>query len=98
MILLVIILCLSSQIEAQLRVGFYENTCTNVESIIQEEVERAFITNKGIAPGLVRMHFHDCFVRVKLVSSYINIIMHAYQVICFVINLYVFRAAMLLFS
>lgn len=64
-IMFVLVLCLSSQIEAQLRVGFYRNKCPNAESIIRDEVGKAFFRDKGIAPGLVRMHFHDCFVRVK---------------------------------
>ncbi|KAK6155474.1 hypothetical protein DH2020_009722 [Rehmannia glutinosa] len=63
MILLVLVLYLSSDVEAQLRVDFYRNTCPDAESIIQEEVRKAFFRDRGIAPGLVRMHFHDCFVR-----------------------------------
>ncbi|XP_073130149.1 peroxidase 5-like [Henckelia pumila] len=52
-----------SQVEARLRVDFYSNTCPNAESIIWEEVKGAFLRDHGIAPGLVRIHFHDCFVR-----------------------------------
>ncbi|XP_075496667.1 peroxidase 5-like [Primulina tabacum] len=63
-VLILALLCLGwSQVEAQLRVDFYNNTCPNAESIIWEEVKGAFFRDKGIAPGLVRMHFHDCFVR-----------------------------------
>ena len=62
--LLATVLCLSSQIKAQLVVGFYNSRCPRTESIIGEEVLKAFLKDKGIAPGLVRAHFHDCFVRV----------------------------------
>ncbi|KAL2550853.1 Peroxidase 64 [Forsythia ovata] len=62
-IVLALVLILSSQTEAQLQVNFYRNTCPNAESIIRLEVQRAFFRDTGIAPGLVRMHFHDCFVR-----------------------------------
>ncbi|XP_010671321.2 peroxidase 5 [Beta vulgaris subsp. vulgaris] len=56
--------CLSVQIiEAQLRVGFYSRSCPSAERIVREEVMKGFIKNRGVAPGLVRMHFHDCFVR-----------------------------------
>ncbi|GKA65423.1 peroxidase 5-like protein [Tanacetum coccineum] len=33
------------------------------ESIVKDEGSKAFSQNKGHAAGLVRLHFHDCFVR-----------------------------------
>ncbi|GFP98687.1 peroxidase n1 [Phtheirospermum japonicum] len=45
------------------RVGFYSRTCPRVESIVQSTVRSHFSSNRAIAPGLLRMHFHDCFVQ-----------------------------------
>jgi peroxidase len=33
------------------------------EFIVKEEVTKGFMSDNGMAAGLVRMHFHDCFVR-----------------------------------
>ncbi|KAI3519409.1 hypothetical protein L1887_08498 [Cichorium endivia] len=50
-------------LQAQLQVGFYSASCAMAEFIIREEVTKAFFQDRGVAAGLVRLHFHDCFVR-----------------------------------
>ena len=50
---------------ADLRVGFYKAVCPRAESIVRASVQRVFNRDKSIPAALLRMHFHDCFVRVS---------------------------------
>ncbi|XP_075098843.1 peroxidase 43-like [Nicotiana tabacum] len=49
--------------QGQLRVGFYESTCPNVEPVVSAVVREVAASNQNIAPVLLRLHFHDCFVQ-----------------------------------
>lgn len=60
---MVILLCQS--VSSQLQVGFYRTSCSLAELIVKDEVIKAFLRDRGVAAGLLRMHFHDCFVRVS---------------------------------
>ncbi|PON44882.1 Peroxidase [Parasponia andersonii] len=46
-----------------MRVGFYSDKCVQVEFIVANMVARAFFEDPGVAAGLIRLFFHDCFVK-----------------------------------
>lgn len=51
--------------EGYLKVRFYEETCPKAEEIVKEVITRVLSVATSLAGPLLRMHFHDCFVRVR---------------------------------
>lgn len=60
---IVVLSCLIAVNGQGTRIGFYSTTCPNAETIVRTTVTSHFGSDPKIAPGLLRMHFHDCFVQ-----------------------------------
>ncbi|CAL5348630.1 unnamed protein product [Camellia sinensis] len=43
--------------------SFYESECPKLESIVRKHLKKVFKEDIGQAAGLLRVHFHDCFVQ-----------------------------------
>ncbi|XP_042513408.1 peroxidase A2-like [Macadamia integrifolia] len=46
----------------QLDANFYNTTCPNVLTIVNQTIQQASQTDPRIGASLIRLHFHDCFV------------------------------------
>lgn len=46
-----------------LTLDYYSKTCPKVSDIVHSEMESAMSSDPRVAPQLLRMHFHDCFVQ-----------------------------------
>ncbi|KAK5774343.1 hypothetical protein PVK06_042198 [Gossypium arboreum] len=55
-----------------LKKGYYDNTCPDAEAIIKNATEKRVANDPTLPARFLRMHFHDCFVRVRL-SKYCSL-------------------------
>ncbi|KAL0360402.1 UNVERIFIED_CONTAM: Peroxidase 12 [Sesamum radiatum] len=42
---------------------YYDSSCPKLESIVRKQLKKVFKNDIGQAAGLLRLHFHDCFVQ-----------------------------------
>ncbi|KAI3807684.1 hypothetical protein L1987_23617 [Smallanthus sonchifolius] len=62
--------------------NYYDQTCPNAESTITSVVKKAMLNDPTVPAALLRMHFHDCFIRNKAEKDGPpNISLHAFYVI-----------------
>ncbi|GLU19729.1 hypothetical protein SLE2022_359610 [Rubroshorea leprosula] len=57
-----LLLSVSSTANA-LSLNYYDKTCPDAEDIVAKVVKNAAIKDKTVPAALLRMHFHDCFIR-----------------------------------
>lgn len=51
-----------------LNMNYYLMRCPFVEPVVKNIVNRALMEDPTLAAGLIRMHFHDCFIQVPSLS------------------------------
>lgn len=75
---LVLVVGLSEFVEGSgLKENFYENSCPYAEEIVREITWNYVAKNVTLPPKFLRMHFHDCFVRVIHLSLAFLLYVHA---------------------
>ncbi|KAK6281110.1 hypothetical protein POUND7_014935 [Theobroma cacao] len=62
--LILVLLVLDLSNAEGLKLGYYYKTCPKAESIIRKTTYRFISRAPTLAAPLLRMHFHDCFVRI----------------------------------
>ncbi|CAN6275043.1 unnamed protein product [Urochloa humidicola] len=53
----------SSSVVVALDTAYYAATCPDAEAIVQEAMSRLHYTDPTLSPAIIRLLFHDCFVR-----------------------------------
>jgi len=53
-----------------LNMNYYLMSCPFIEPVVKNTVNRALMEDPTLAAGLIRMHFHDCFIQVPSLSTH----------------------------
>lgn len=51
---------------------FYDHSCPKAQEIVQSIVAKAFTHDPRMPASLIRLHFHDCFVKVSSFENYLT--------------------------
>ena len=70
MLVLLIFVVSGASVEGQDKLSphYYKSTCPKVLSIVESVVASAIKKEPRMGASLLRLHFHDCFVNVSMVS------------------------------
>lgn len=60
---ILVVLAIFGSVHGDLQMGFYASSCPKAEKIVQDYVNEHIPNAPSLAAALIRMHFHDCFVR-----------------------------------
>lgn len=63
-----------------LRMDYYLMTCPFAEQIVQNSVNRALESDPTLAAALIRMHFHDCFIEVRMHTQHTALFLYRFIV------------------
>lgn len=62
--IILLLLVSLGQAEAALNAHYYDQTCPQAEKIILDSVRNASMHDPKVPARILRMFFHDCFIRV----------------------------------
>jgi peroxidase len=65
MILCVILASTAAKGDHRLSVSYYDKTCPSAQSIVQSVMASRVAADQTMAPAVLRLFFHDCFVNVR---------------------------------
>ncbi|KAM6592518.1 hypothetical protein CsatA_000221 [Cannabis sativa] len=63
LVFVVLIGLLGASKGSKLTPNFYKHSCEEAETIVKKATEKHVASNPAVPARLLRMHFHDCFVR-----------------------------------
>lgn len=68
LVALALVLCFRPAMAASvLYPQFYDFSCPQASDIIKSVVSKAVVKDARMAASLLRLHFHDCFVKVHVI-------------------------------
>jgi len=65
LVLLLVLAAVALRCGDALSLDLYDESCPEAEAAVTAAVRQAMANDRTVAAGLLRMHFHDCFVRVR---------------------------------